>query len=41
VKPLPNPIIAAVSNEMREAANVFEVPRFQPIAPDHLHADDW
>jgi hypothetical protein len=33
VKPLPNPIIAAVSNEMREAANVFEVPRFPTDCP--------
>jgi len=37
VEPAADPVITAVGNEMREAADIFEVARFQPIAPDHLH----
>jgi hypothetical protein len=32
VKPAANPVIAGVGNEVREAADVFVVPRVQPIA---------
>ena len=37
VEPTANSIVAAVGNEVREAAYVFVLARFQPIAPDHLH----
>src|SRR5207249_8068589 len=37
VKPAANPVVAGVSNEVREAADVFVFARFQPIAPDNLH----
>jgi hypothetical protein len=29
-----NPVVAGVGDEVREA-DVFAVPRFEPIAPDH------
>jgi hypothetical protein len=32
-----DPLIASVVDEVREAADVLVVSRFQPIAPDHLH----
>jgi len=32
-----DPVVAGVGNKMREAADVFVVSRFEPIAPDHLH----
>jgi hypothetical protein len=32
VKPAANPVVAGVSNEVREAADVFVFARFQPIA---------
>src|SRR5271169_3779415 len=37
VEPAADPFVAGVGNEVREAADVFVVSRFQPIAPDHLH----
>src|SRR5215831_20377709 len=37
VKPAANPVVARVSNEVWETADVFVVAWFQPIAPDHLH----
>jgi len=37
VEPAPDPVVAGVGNKMREAADVFVIPGFQPIAPDHLH----
>src|SRR5580700_6907538 len=36
VKPAANSLIAGVSNEVWEVADVFVLARFQPIAPDHL-----
>src|SRR5436305_4498199 len=38
VEPASEPVIACVGNEVREAADVFVVSRFEPIAPDHLHS---
>jgi hypothetical protein len=37
VEPTAGPLLAGVGNEVREAADVFVLARFQPIAPDHLH----
>ena len=37
VEPAPDPVVAGVGNKMRDAADVFVIPGFQPIAPDHLH----
>jgi hypothetical protein len=37
VEPTVGPLLAGVGNEVREAADVFVFPRFQPVAPDHLH----
>ena len=32
VEPAPDPVVAGVGNKMREAADVFVIPGFQPIA---------
>ena len=37
VEPAADPIIAAIGNEVREAADIFVVPRFEAISSDHLH----
>ena len=37
VKPAADPIVTAIGDEVWESADVFVVPRFQPIASDHLH----
>jgi hypothetical protein len=38
VEPTAGPLLAGVSYGVWESADVFVVSRFQPIAPDHLHA---
>jgi hypothetical protein len=37
VEPAAGAVVAGVGTEVWEAADVFVVTRFQPIAPDHLH----
>jgi hypothetical protein len=37
VEPTANPVVASVGNKVWETADVFVLPRFQPIASDHLH----
>jgi len=37
VEPAADPVVAAVGNKVGKAADVYLVPRFQPIAPDLLH----
>src|SRR5271169_3583608 len=37
VEPAADPVVAGVGNKVRKATDVFVVPRFEPIAPDHLH----
>jgi hypothetical protein len=38
VEPMADPFIAGVGDEVWKAAGVLEVPRLQPISPDHLHS---
>jgi len=37
IEPSADPVIAAIGNEVRKAANVLVVARLQSIAPNHLH----
>ena len=37
VEPAADLFVAGIGHVVRETADVFVVPRFQPIASDHLH----